>query len=296
MKAARALGPVLITGAQGFLGRALAETLRGAGAEVVAADIVGTPPCDITDPQSIGDLIARHRFGTILHCGAVSGPTVMADAPERIWRINATGTVNILEAARRFGVGRVVLCSSSEIYGETTTAVDEETQPQPINVYAASKLAAEVAMLGYLRQHGVDAVALRLAWIYGPERQTPSMLENLLRAALAGGGELPGAHPKDPTHYIHIDDAVAGVLAAARTAKLDHRIYNISSGPAVPMAEIIATVERLRPSARLRLAPEGPALAAPTCIDNSRAAIDLGFRPAVTLEDGLQRYLASIGG
>lgn len=296
MNAGRALGPVLITGAQGFLGRALEDTLRRAGAEVVATDVAGAIRCDITDPQGVGELIAAGRFGTILHCGAVSGPMVMPDEPERIWRINATGTVNLLEAVRRLGTGRVVLCSSSEIYGETTGTVDEESLPRPMNVYAASKLAAEVAMLGYVRQHGVDAVALRLGWIYGPGRQTPTMLENLLRAALAGGGEMPGAHLDDPTHYIHIDDAVAGVLAAACSPEPGHRIYNISSGRAVPMAEIIATIERLRPSAHLRLAPGGPAPATPAGIDNGRAAADLGFRPAVTLEDGLRRYLASLGG
>ena len=116
----RPLGRVLVTGARGFVGAALVEALAKAGEAVVGSDLgrSGTEPgdfraCDITDPRQVDQLIDGDAFDTIIHCGAVSGPMVMADRPLEIWRINVLGTAHLLEAARRRRVGRFLLCSSS---------------------------------------------------------------------------------------------------------------------------------------------------------------------------------------
>lgn len=294
-------GRVLVTGARGFLGSAAVACLRAHGVDVVATDI-GEPGtvsalmtfCDVTDFDQVETVIRDGAFGTVLHCGAVSGPMVMAGRPLDIWRINAGGTIHVLEAARCHGVGRVVICSTSEVYGTCSGRVDETTLPRPDSVYGASKLAAEQALSGYVGEYGLDAVGIRLSWIYGPGRTTPTALEKAIRAGMAGQDVAMDAGLTSPTHYIHIDDALQGLLRAATGAVQGRRIYNISSGPAVLMAELARLLEQLSNGVTVSCAPGRPDGSGITEIDNSRAARDLGFKVTVPLAEGLARYRAAL--
>lgn len=288
-------GRVLVTGARGFVGSALVRRLHGDRVEVVTSDLAGADiACDLTDSRQTEAMIATARFGTVFHCGAVSGPMVLADRPLAIWQINATGTANLLEAARRHAVGRIVICSTTEVYGNPCGPVDETALPQPASVYAASKLAAEQVMLGYVREHSLDAVALRLSWIYGAGRKTPTMLEAMLRAAISGDQVTFAAHPDDITHYLPVDDAVDGLLCAARAAVLPQSIYNITTGHGLPLRDIVGCIAHLRPQARIGLSGAPSRSGGPTVIDNRRAVSDLGYRPSVPPAVGLRRYLEAL--
>lgn len=290
MTGVRDLGRVLVTGAAGFLGEALVTQLRSTGHPVVASDLgLQEAPCDLTDFAQVEPLIGCGGFQTIFHCGAVSGPMVLADRPLAIWQINALGTAHVLEAARLHGVGRVVVCSTADVYGDLTGVVDERTLPRPVTVYGASKLAAEAAMLGYVRQHHLDAVALRLSWIYGPGRRTSTMLETILRAAIAGHGISVDAAPGDITHYLYVQDAVAGLVRAGQAATLAERIYNITAGPGLAMRDVVSALMRLSPGCTVTLTGSGSA-PLPAAMDNQRAARDLGFAPTTSLDQGLRFY------
>ena len=297
----RDLGRVLVTGSQGFLGAALVRRLQALGQDVTATDLTSdSHACDLTEFAQV-DAVVRRGYQTIFHCGAVSGPMVLADKPLAIWRINALGTAHVLEAARRHAAERVVVCSTSEVYGPRTGQVDESSLPDPQSVYAGSKLAAEAATFGYVREHGLDAVALRLSWIYGPGRLTATTLETVLRAVIAGQDAVFDARPDDITHYLYIDDAVSGVIAAGRTAVLQERIYNISAGDGLPVQRLADIVMRLHPQGRIgfcgdALSGNGPSGGGPVAINNRRAAAQLGFEPAMTVEAGLDLYLRALGG
>ena len=290
----RDLGRVLVTGGQGFLGVALVRRLRALGRDVTATDLTSdSHACDLTDFAAVEALV-RGGYQTIFHCGAVSGPMVLADRPLAIWRINALGTAHVLEAARLHAAERVVVCSTSEVYGPRTRRVDELSLPDPHSVYAASKLAAEAATLGYVHQHGLDAVALRLSWIYGAGRRTPTTLETVVRAVIAGQDAVFDARPDDMTHYLYIDDAVSGLIAAGRAAVLRERIYNISAGDGIPVRTLVDIVMRLQPRSRIALCLDGQSGDGPLAIDNRRAAAQLGFQPAMTAEAGLEGYLRAL--
>lgn len=292
---ARALGRILVTGAGGFIGAALVSRLKTLAEEVTATDLGGSLPCDVpcdlTDFAQVEGLVAC-GFDTIFHCGAVSGPMVMADRPLEVWRINASGTAHVLEAARRHGQARVIVCSTSEVYGCLTGAVNETTPPAPRSVYGASKLAAEVAVQGYVCE-GVDAVAVRLSWIYGPGRRTPTMLETALRALVAGEDFQIAADPDDPTHYLWVDDAVIGLVRSAEITKLSRRCFNVTAGAAVPMREVVRVLNGLATGGRISLRPVPPDLA-PSSIDNRAAEIELGFKADISLETGLYLYLEAL--
>jgi len=301
--AQRRLGRVLVTGGTGFLGGALAKRLRRDGAETVISDLghgaaapAGLRACDLADRRQVDALLEDQGIDTIIHAGAVSGPMVMADRPLDIWRINVTGTAYLLEAARRNRVGRFVLCSSVDVYGPSSSGmIDEEAGLAPETVYGASKVAAEAAMTGYAREHGIDAVALRFSWIYGPGRRTPTTLERLIRAGLAGEAVTLGDRASDRTHYLFIDDAVAGVLAAARSpAGLPRRAYNITAGDGLPLERVVETLSGLLPQLRVSFGQRQSPEAGPTGFDLTNAALDLGYRPQVPLSQGLHQYVETL--
>ena len=302
-RAQRRLGRVLVTGAAGFLGSALVDRLRRDGVETVGSDLVrgaadpaGLRACDLTDPRQVNALVDGQHIDTIIHAGAVSGPMVMADRPLDIWQINATGTAYLLEAARRNRIDRFVLCSSVDVYGPSSPGViDEDTDFAPETVYGASKVAAEAAMTGYSREHGVDAVALRFAWIYGPGRRTPTTLERLVRAGLAGEAVTLGDSASERTHYVFIEDAVAGVLAAATApAGLPRRAYNISAGDGLPLEEVVATLNTHLPRLRVSFRDGKTSAPGPAGFALTNAGRDLHYRPQVSLSQGLRHYVEAL--
>jgi nucleoside-diphosphate-sugar epimerase len=290
----RELGRVLVTGAGGFLGTAIVTELQAMNVDVVASDIgpvalvcAGMIHCEVTDFNQVGAVVEGGGFTTILHCGAVSGPMVMPDRPLDIWRINAGGTANILEVARRHGVGRIIVCSTSEVYGNQSGRVDETTPPLTSTVYGASKLAGEQAMMGYVHDHGLDAIALRLSWIYGPGRQTPTMLDRLIRTTLRGENSSLAIPADTYTHYLHIHDAVQGTLAAATAEKADARIFNITSGRGIVMSDVVGIITDLYPDVTVTCAQPDPVARGISKIANGLAKRDIGFKPLVPLSEGL---------
>jgi nucleoside-diphosphate-sugar epimerase len=298
----RPLGKTLVTGANGFLGAALLAALNRERVDFVATDIAGASPLpsgmlalDVREAASVRAIMERTRFDTVFHCGAVSGPMVMADRPLDIWNINATGTANLLEAARLTKAGRVVVCSTVEVYGEAVTGTAEETlRPQPDTVYGASKVAAEQAALTYHREHGLDTVLPRFSWIYGPGRKTPTTLAALLSNSLNGAVTRVEGHPADMTHYLYIDDAVDGLLRTATVAQLrEERIFNISAGPGVPFSAMLDQVRAVAPGVRIDFHQQA-AVSGPSGFALDRAEAALGFRAVTSFKDGLARYMATL--
>ncbi|WP_052340934.1 NAD-dependent epimerase/dehydratase family protein [Salinarimonas rosea] len=295
--AGRALGRVLLTGAEGFVGRALAARLHAAGHPVVASDRAATAAetriCDLTDAVRVDALVGEGGFATVLHCGAVSGPMVLADDPHRVWRINAEGTANLLEAARRHGAGRLVLCSTIDVYGAVSGRVDETTLPRPVSVYAASKLAAEHAGAAYAASFGMDVVSLRIAWVYGPGRRTPTQLEAALRRLVRGEEVDLDAHPADPAHYLHLDDAVEGILTAAAAPRLPRPVYDIAPDGPLSLGEVAQTLGAFFPQRRVTCTRSAPGAPIPRVIDVSAASSDFGYVPRVRFEEGVARLVQS---
>ena len=301
--AQRRLGRVLVTGGAGFLGGALIDRLRRDGVETIgsdlgrgAADPSGLRACDLTDRRQVDALVDNQQIDTIIHAGAVSGPMVMAEHPLDIWQINVTGTAYMLEAARRNRVKRFVLCSSVDVYGSSSSgAISEQTDFAPETVYGASKVAAEAAMTGYAREHGIDALALRFAWIYGPGRRTPTTLERLIRAGLAGEAVTLDGSASDRTHYLYVEDAVAGVLAAAKAPPgLPRRAYNISAGDGLPLGEVVKTLGSHLPRLRVNFRESRTSELGPRGFDLANAARDLHYRPQVLLLQGLRYYVEAL--
>jgi nucleoside-diphosphate-sugar epimerase len=156
-------------------------------------------------------------------------------------------------------------------------------------------MAAEQAALTYHREHGLDTVAPRFSWIYGPGRKTPTTLAALLANSLTGTTTLVEGHPLDMTHYLYIDDAVDGLVRAATASALQgDRVINITAGAGTPFFEILDQVREVAPDARIDFHQKPAAEPGPSGFSQDRAEAALGYRARTSFKAGLERTLAAL--
>ena len=293
---------VMVTGVEGMIGYAVAARLRDMGLTVVGTDhrLVEAPDlgvplvkADLSDVHALYGTLAAHRCTAIVHCGAISGPMLARDDPAALMQTNVVGTLNVLEATRRLGLRRIVVCSSLMVYGPNDgSALDEDSPLLATDTYGASKLAAEAMVRAYAADHGVDAVMARLAWVYGPRRQTACGIRRLLEDAIAGRATRFDSGSSAMRQYVHVEDVASALIALLQAPKGAARlVYNVSGGDYRPFPEVTDLVRDLFPSADIAMGdapdPEDPPLG-PLSIE--AIGRDIGWRPAISLSTGLASY------
>jgi nucleoside-diphosphate-sugar epimerase len=289
----------VVTGAAGFIGSHLAEALQLAGHEVAGIDCF----TDYYDParkeeNARGlDVVRLDLAEEALDLTGADGVFHLAGQPGvrsfgavfvDYVRRNVLATQRVFETAAAAGM-RVVLASSSSIYGEAETyPTPEDTPPQPISPYGITKLACEHLARAYAQSFGLDVVVLRYFTVYGP-RQRPDMALARVVEALAVGTpfELYGDGSQSRS-FTYVGDAVAATIAAMDRAPAGV-IYNVGGGQEATMREAITALERIagRPL-ELRVGPPAAGDVRRTAADVSRIRADLGWAPRVGLEDGLR--------
>lgn len=294
---------ILVTGAAGLIGFTLAQRLAASGRPVIGMDRIapaedGGFECveaDLTDVHKLYATLERGCAG-IIHCGAISGPMLLRDNPRAIVEFNVGGTANVLEAARVVGLGRVVYCSSTSAYGHTPPAIDrvsEDVALNAVDVYGATKAAGDVLARAYAAQHGLDTVALRFSWVYGPRRRTECLIRDLIQDAQAGRVSRYAFTPAFARQYVYIEDVVDAAIAAYDAPALEPRAFNITGGTRLSFEEIAAAVHAAVPEAQIVNEPgddAGDLYHAP--MDISAAERVLGWVPRWSLADGVKAYAA----
>ncbi len=299
----------LITGAAGFIGSHLSERLLADGAQVVALDsFTDHYPRQVKERNVLALLgRARYRFvegsiadvdlGALLdevthvfHLAAQAGVRKSWGRDFKVYTVmNVEATQALLEACVGRAIERVVYASSSSVYGdEVALPMREDARPQPVSPYGVTKLAAEQLCHLYFANHGVPTVSLRYFTVYGP-RQRPDMGFHRFLTAVRAGRPLPqfgdGQQTRD---FTYVSDAVAATAAAA-VRGVPGRVYNIGGGSRVSLRDVFDLIARVsgRPVHIDRQPPQKGDMR-DTYADTSRARADLGFAPAVGLEDGLR--------
>ena len=309
---------VLVTGA-GLIGAQIVRILVEEGERPVVldlapqldavADIVAVEPLtvvrgDILSPLELARVIREHWITRIIHTAANPLLTVGAQRnPYAAIQVNIVGTVNILEIARTFGLGRVVLTSSAVLShylagGEDGgNAAKEEAFPRPSTFYAATKQAVESLGLNYARWCGVDVVIVRFAAAVGPWRGRggggPSnMFRELIERSLRGEET---ALPRRAMEWVYSKDAAAGTVLALKAGELQSRVFSISMGRVYRAEEVAETVRRVIPAARIQLQEVTEAGSAfPEVhdpLDLTRSRVQLGYEPRYTLEGAVRDYV-----
>jgi len=287
----------LVTGAAGFIGSHLTETLVAGGHEVVAVDSF----TDYYDPAlkeenaaafevSRLDLadedLALDGFDGVFHLAGQPGVRSFGTVFGEYVRRNLLATQRVFESAARARV-RVVFASSSSIYGDAERyPTSEDAQPSPISPYGITKLACEQLAYAYAKSFGLEAVVLRYFTVYGP-RQRPDMAFARIVDALARGApfELYGDGLQSRS-FTYVADVVAATAAAMDA---NPGVYNVGGGAEATMRDAIATLEQV--SGRTLELVEKPAAAGDvrrTAADTRRIESELGWRAGTSVEDGLR--------
>ncbi len=305
---------VLVTGAAGFIGSHLAESLLKRGDAVVGVDnfndyydparkranaarlarfrSFSMVEADIRQRQLMLDLCAAEEFDAIAHLAAMAGVRYAVAHPEIYGEVNVSGTLNLLDGARLSGVGNFCFASTSSVYGDTRQIPFVESDPcnRPLQPYAATKKAGEV--LGYTYHHlfGLSFTALRFFTVYGPCGR-PDMMAYKVLDSIFTGRQIPyynqGQMHRD---WTYVEDTIAGVVAAV-DRPLGYEILNLGRGEPVLLADFVGLLEKLAGrKANLDPQPMQPADVAYTYADISRARRLLGFSPQVSVQEGVARF------
>ncbi len=288
---------VLVTGVGGLIGGAVARRLALQGRHVVGMDREVPPGLpfpvmthDLPDPHRWHEAIVRFGVKMVVHAGGISGPMLLHDAPARVCEVNLTSLIALLEAARIRRLERLVWFSSIMAYGEHSdlSPVDEDAPLNPTTVYGATKAAGEALIRAFHAEHGVDAVALRVASCYGPGRTTSCLIRRLVEDGLAERPTRVREAPGRTRQHVFVEDVADAVCAALDATKLPQRVYNIGPGVAQDLGEIVDQVRDAVPGVSVELHPDGFAsnTFAVGALNTDAARRDLGFAPRTSLARG----------
>jgi nucleoside-diphosphate-sugar epimerase len=299
----------LVTGGAGFIGSHLVDALLARGDDVVVLDNLATGRLDNVDPGAAfvaGDVadpaaVSRAAAGCeiIFHQAALGSVARSVDDPLASDRANVTGTLTVLTAARAVGVRRVVLASSSSVYGGARQRPTPESAPlRPRSPYAATKLAAEHYGRVFWELHGLEVVALRYFNVFGPRQRPDSgyaaVVPRFVAAALAG--ERPHVHGdgRQSRDFTYVADVVRANLcaAAAPTDGCAGRAFNVGRGEPVTLLDVLDAVAAhvgrpLDPT----FGPGRPGDVRHSHADIGAARRQLGYQPAVPFAEGLARTI-----
>lgn len=306
----------LVTGGAGFIGSHVCERLLGEGHRVWAFDDLN----DFYDPQikrrnlreiqalarpfefvagdlcdagAVAAVFSSVKFDQVIHLAARAGVRPSLEQPALYQRVNVEGTVNVLEAARKTGVKKITIASSSSVYGVNAKVPFSESDPifSAVSPYAASKLACEALGHAWHHLYQMDVAMLRFFTVYGP-RQRPDLAIHKFTRLIDAGRPIPvfgdGSTARDHTH---IEDILTGILACTRR-EFGFEIFNLGESRTVKLSELIGLIEKaLGKKAVIDRQPLQPGDVPITYADISKARAKLGYNPKVKVEEGIQLFV-----
>lgn len=305
---------LLVTGAMGHVGFAVARKAAANGMHVVAqyrsqfqADEAATlgrnvtwVRCDLNDAAGISEMVATHKITACIHSAAVPNEAFARPEPLRAFETNVGATAHLLDAARTNQWRRFLLVSTGSVFQlrkDTHNPILEAAPPEPANVYSTTKVAAEMLTRMYHTEYGLSAAAVRISWVYGPPIVTdhlmrgpiPSYLMRSLKGTAIdeGGGDFAAS-------FTYIEDVADGLIAALTAPKLNHAVYHLGSGVNYDVQEVAAAVRMAVPAASIKTGPGTEpwttytALRGPLAGD--RLQNDTGFKVGYSLERGIALY------
>ncbi|HUO69220.1 MAG TPA: NAD-dependent epimerase/dehydratase family protein [Solirubrobacteraceae bacterium] len=299
---------VLVTGGSGFIGSHVVDKLKARGYQPVIYDLRPSPwHSDPAHPSRaptvdtvLGSITDREALERALHsCDAVAHLAAVADvndvhaSPEDAERVNARGTVTVLEACRRAGVKRIVYASTIWVYSDCADeAVDEDTLlPAPSHLYTSTKLAGELYCKAYQELYGIDYTILRFGIPYGPRAREAAVIPAFVNKAFAGEPLTLAGDGMQSRRFVYVEDLADGVALGLGDVATN-RIYNLASDENVTIKQIAETVQQLIGNVEIVHTPARPGDFGGKVVCSKRALDELGWSAATPFSEGVRRYVA----
>jgi UDP-glucose 4-epimerase len=291
----------IVTGGAGFIGSHVVDALLERGDEVTVVDDLSSGDrarvsehaslhvLDIVERESLASVFELARPEVVFHLAAQASVVASVEDPGRDCDVNVRGTLNVVDLAAEGGAPVVFTSTGGALYGDDAPMpTPEDRVPAPLSPYGASKWAAEAYVSTWTRLHGGANAVCRLGNVYGP-RQSPHGEAGVVaifthHLHTARSPKLFG-HGRPTRDYVYVADVVSGLLAAQGHAG----VFNIATGAETDVATIW---RELRQSAESDIEPEladlRPGELRRSCLDISRAAAELGWRPRTPIDEGLR--------
>lgn len=308
----RAINHALVTGADGFIGSHLVDLLLSQGIKVRALSQYNSfnnwgwlegksdPNLEIVCGDVRDAVFCRHiarDTDTIFHLAALIAIPYSYVAPESYVDTNVKGTLNMCQAAKDLGVGRLIVTSTSEVYGTAQyVPIDEKHPRQPQSPYSATKIGADAIAKSFYNAFGLPVVIARPFNTYGPRQSARAIIPTIISQIANGAREIKVGDLSPTRDFNYVEDTCRGFLALGRADNIEGEEINIATGTEISMADTLKLIaelmgadvkyvvdpERLRPSKSevFRL-----------CGDNTKIESLTDWRPQVTIREGLRRTI-----
>lgn len=306
---------LIVTGAAGFIGSSLSDSLLNSGYYVLGVDnfdpfydkalkerniahALKSPRYqfrdgDIRDSDFIDGCFSDFRPDVIVHLAAKAGVRPSLSDPELYLDVNVMGTLNILEMMKKNSIGKMIFASSSSVYGNNRKVPFSENDnvDYPVSPYAASKKAGELLCHTYHHLYNLDIFCLRFFTVYGPRQRPDLAIHKFVKALL--NYEVITLYGDGTTSrdYTHIDDIVRGISAAIERVK-GFEIFNLGNSKPISLTDLVRLLEKSTGrEAYLKYLPMQNGDVERTFADISKARTGLSFNPEIDLETGINNYL-----
>jgi UDP-glucose 4-epimerase len=289
----------LVTGGAGFIGSHVVDKLCARGVDVRVFDMVmPTFRTDIEYYQgSLLDLealrMAMTGIDAAYHLAAVADVKDVVEEPHYSESINVRGTINVLEAARKARVGRVIYGSTTWVYSEVSEMhVDEDTSLKPpSHLYTATKIASEYYCQCYSKLYNLPTTILRYGIPYGPRARDGAVVPIFVAKAMAGQPLTIAGDGSQFRKFVYVEDLAEGNVLALKPIAAN-RIYNLDGSEKVTIKQIAETIQKLIGNVPIQYIEGRPGDFSGKEISSQRARRELNWEPKVSFEEGVRRYIA----
>ena len=288
---------VLVTGGAGFIGSHVVEKLIDQGIAPRVLDMKDPPlngPVELirgslTDPEVVEQAV--DGIEAVIHLAAVANVDDVLRDPAWSEAVNTRGTLNVLEACRKAGVGRVVYASTIWVYSDCDEqAVDEETRiVPPSHVYTATKLAGELYCKSYQELYGLDYTVLRFGIPYGPRARDGGVIRAFVERALKGEPLTVAGNGEQSRRFVYVEDLADGCVKGLQP-QAANRVYNLAGRESVSILQVAETVQSVLGAGEIEHVPARSGDFPGKEIATQRAEEELGWTPATTFMEGVNRY------
>jgi len=292
---------VLITGGSGFIGSHIVDNLVQNGHQVFVYDLpaVGnrfSDPNVAFIPGSILDMETLRQamvgVDAVYHLAAIADVKDVFEDPLYSEMVNVRGTINVLEAARRCRVSRVIYGSTTWVYSEAEAEMVDEDTPlgSPKHLYTSTKLTSEYYCIAYRELYGLESTVLRYGIPYGPRSRDAAVIPAFVSKALKGEPLTIAGDGSQFRQFVYVEDLAEGNVLALKPAGAN-RTYNLDGAETITIKQIAETIQKILGKVDIEYIEGRPGDFKGKVGLSKRAKDELGWEPKVSFEEGVRRYI-----